>query len=477
MTQVERPTLEDLRRIDLFDELDDQQLALWRDVAVIREVPADTVIAEPRDVTAGVLLLLEGVVQGLIFEAGRMEPVTRQVAPTWMGAITVLTETGYAGEMRSVTDVRLAVIAPDDFTRLALSQIPVHRRVMRAMRTVSARWAVREQNRERLASLGTMAAGLAHELNNPAAAARRAAADLAEALDVLASTVGEFVDSGIEREQAQELVTMQRDLLERAAGLSPLSALDAADAEDALLDSLGRLGVAQPWRLTEPLAAAGVDGAWLDRLAERAGPGATAAVAWIAASLTARGLATEIAESTDRMGKLVKAIKAYAFMDRGELVETDIHEGLETTLLVLGHKLKHTSIAVKREYERSLPKLTLRGSELNQVWTNILANAIEALGESGTIKIVTVRDGRCARVDIVDDGPGIPAAIRDRVFDPFFTTKDVGEGTGLGLDTARRIVTERLSGSIEFESEPGRTAFHVWLPLDGQAKVISASSA
>jgi signal transduction histidine kinase len=469
MTQVERPTLEDLRRIDLFDELDDQQLALWRDVAVIREVPADTVIAEPRDVTAGVLLLLEGVVQGLIFEAGRMEPVTRQVAPTWMGAITVLTETGYAGEMRSVTGVRLAVIAPDDFTRLTLSQIPVHRRVMRAMRTVSARWAVREQNRERLASLGTMAAGLAHELNNPAAAARRAAADLAEALDVLASTVGEFVDSGIEHEQAQELVAMQRDLLERAAGLSPLSALDAADAEDALLDSLERLGVAQPWRLTEPLAAAGVDGAWLDRMAERAGPAATAAVAWIAASLTARGLATEIAESTDRMGKLVKAIKAYAFMDRGELVETDIHEGLETTLLVLGHKLKHTSIAVKREYERSLPKLTLRGSELNQVWTNILANAIEALGESGTIKIVTVRDGRCARVDIVDDGPGIPAAIRDRVFDPFFTTKDVGEGTGLGLDTARRIVTERLSGSIEFESEPGRTAFHVWLPLDGQA--------
>ena len=130
---------------------------------------------------------------------------------------------------------------------------------------------------------------------------------------------------------------------------------------------------------------------------------------WIAASLTARGLAAEIAESTDRMGKLVKAIKAYAFMDRGELVETDIHEGLETTLLVLGHKLKHTSIEVRRDYDRSLPKLTLRGSELNQVWTNLLANAIEALGDSGTIEIVTARDGVCARVDIIDDGPGIPA--------------------------------------------------------------------
>jgi signal transduction histidine kinase len=169
------------------------------------------------------------------------------------------------------------------------------------------------------------------------------------------------------------------------------------------------------------------------------------------------------------MGKLVKAIKAYAFMDRGELVETDIHDGLETTLLVLGHKLKHTAIEIKRDYDRSLPKLTLRGSELNQVWTNLLANAIEALGESGTIEIDTSRDGACARVDVIDDGPGIPAEIRDRVFDPFFTTKGVGEGTGLGLDTARRIVTERIGGSIQLESEPGRTVFHVWLPLDGAA--------
>jgi signal transduction histidine kinase len=332
---------------------------------------------------------------------------------------------------------------------------------------VSARTAAREQNRERLASLGTMAAGLAHELNNPAAAARRAAADLADALDVLASTIGLFVESGMEREQAQELVAIQREAIERAESRGSLSALDAADAEDALLGSLQRLGVSEPWRVTEPLVAAGLDAAWLERLAGVAGPASSAAIAWIAASLTTRGLAAEIAESTDRMAKLVKAIKSYAFVDRGELVETDIHEGLETTLVVLGHKLKHTSIEVRRDYDRSLPKLTLRGSELNQVWTNLLANAIEALGQTGTIEIATVRDGVCARIDIVDDGAGIPDDIRDRVFDPFFTTKDVGEGTGLGLDTARRIVTERLGGSIEFDSAPGRTAFHIWLPLDG----------
>jgi signal transduction histidine kinase len=466
MSEPERPTLEELRTIDLFDELDDDELARWREAAQIQELPADALVPEAGQ-TARFILLLRGVVQGLVAEAGRFEPITRQVAPTWMGAITVLTETGLGGEMRAVTDVRIAVVTAEDFTQLVVTQRPVFRRVMRAIRPVATRIAAREQNRERLESLGTMAAGLAHELNNPAAAARRAAADLADALDVLASTIGQFVDSGVERAQAKELVTMQHEAMERANARDPVSPLDAADAEDELLEALERLNVREPWRLSEPLVAARIDGAWLDRLSDIAGPGASAAVEWIAASLTASELAAEIAESTERMSKLVKAIKAYAFMDRGELVETDVHEGLETTLLVLGHKLKHTSIEVRREYDRSLPKITLRGSELNQVWTNLLANAIEALGETGVIEIVTERESACARVDIIDNGPGIPESIRGHVFDPFFTTKDVGEGTGLGLDTARRIVTERLGGSINFESTPGRTVFHVWLPLNG----------
>jgi signal transduction histidine kinase len=468
MTEPERPTLEELRTIDLFDELDDVQLALWREAAVIREVSADTVVAEARQGTkAEFLLLLEGVVQGLVVEAGRIEPVTRQAAPTWMGAITVLTETGFGGELRAVTAARLAVIQAEDFITLVTSQRAVHRRVMRAIRPVATRLAVREQTRERLASLGTMAAGLAHELNNPASAAKRAASDLAEALEVLTSTLGRFVESGIEREQAEKLVALQQEAVERATSPGSLSGLDAADAEDALLEVLERIGVSEPWRLAEPFAAAGIDAAWLERLAEAAGPAANAAVAWVAASLTASGLAAQIAESTDRMSKLVKAIKAYGYMDRGELVDTDINEGLQTTLIVLGHKLKHTSIEVRKQFDDALPKVLLRGSELNQVWTNLLVNAIEALGDHGTIEISTVRDGACARVDIADDGPGIPESIRDHVFDPFFTTKAVGEGTGLGLDTARRIITERIGGSIELESEPGRTVFHVWVPLDG----------
>jgi signal transduction histidine kinase len=311
-----------------------------------------------------------------------------------------------------------------------------------------------------------MAAGLAHELNNPAAAAKRAAADMADALEVLGSVIGRFVESGITRAEAEGLVALQREAVRAASERGALGALDAADAEDEVLEALEELDVAEPWRVAEPLATAGVDRAWLHEVARLAGPGTGAALSWVAASLTARGLADELRESAERMSRLVGAVKTYAYMDRGELVEVDLHEGLETTLVVLGHKLKHTSIDVRRDYDRTLPEVTVRGSELNQVWTNLLDNAIDALGETGTLTIITRRDGDCAQVQIADDGPGIPEDLLDRVFDPFFTTKPVGKGTGLGLDTARRIVVDRHRGSITAESEPGRTVFRVSLPLD-----------
>ena len=184
----------------------------------------------------------------------------------------------------------------------------------------------------------------------------------------------------------------------------------------------------------------------------------------MAATLTARGLAEELKESTQRMSGLVGAVKTYAYMDRGELLELDIHEGLETTLAVLGHRLKHTSIEVKRNYDKSLPKLTVRGSELNQVWTNLIDNAIDALGDHGTITITTSPEAGGARVDVSDNGTGIPTEIRDRVFDSFFTTKEVGHGTGLGLATAHRIVVDRHKGTLSLDSGPDGTTFHVWLP-------------
>jgi signal transduction histidine kinase len=457
-------TLSDLRPVDLFDDLDAAALSEWVAVARPFEAEAGDIVSRHGDPVPGVLLLLEGIVQALLPHGDRLEPVGRQHAPTWMYAIAVLVGRPTEVTMAAETDCRFALIRAEDFRRLALAQPAVHQRVMRQVAPVVGRLTQIEQNRERLASLGTMAAGLAHELNNPASAARRAASELAEALEVVSATIGRFVESGIERAEAEQLVALHREALAGAAGRTPLDALGAADAEEELLGRLEELGVPEPWRLAEPLAAAGVDDAWLARVAALAGPATEAAVRWVAATLTARGIAAELLEATERMSSLVDAVKTYAYMDRGELVEVDLHEGLETTLVVLGHKLKHTTIEVVRDYDRDLPRLLVRGSELNQVWTNLLANAIDALGESGTITITTRRDNGGALVDIADDGPGIPPEIRDRVFDSFFTTKDVGEGTGLGLATAHQIVVDRHDGTLTVDSEPGATTFHVWLP-------------
>ncbi|HWF32923.1 MAG TPA: ATP-binding protein [Solirubrobacteraceae bacterium] len=458
-------TVEELRTVDLFEGLDDAQLAEWTAAATVRRVQAGEIIAEQGEETRGLQLLLDGDAQASIVDHASSEPIGRHKAPTWMGAIATLTGGSLGVRMVAETDCRIALIEPDEFRRLAFAQPVIHRRVMQQVAPVMSRVTSREQSRERLTSLGTMAAGLAHELNNPAAAARRAAAQMTEALEVISSALARFVEAGIEREQAKELAALQQQAVSRAAACSALDALDASDAEEELLVRLEALDVSEPWRLAEPLAVAGVDQAWLDRLAELAGSATGAALEWVAASLNAGRLAGELEESTERMSGLVGAVKSYAYMDRGELVEVDLHEGLETTLTVLGYKLKHTEIALVREYDRTLAKLTVRGSELNQVWTNLLDNAIDALGERGTITIATRADGECAIVEIADDGPGIPDDVASQIFDPFFTTKDVGYGTGLGLATARRIVVERHDGSLTLETEPGRTTFRVRLPF------------
>ena len=470
MSTAAAVSVADLRPVDLFDDIDDHQLAEWAAVAQrIRYEPGELLAEQNVEVT-GLTCLLEGEAQTVMVNQGRTEPVGRQIGPTWIGAISVLTRGPLPVRMEAATVCDVALIPADDFRRLVLAQAPVHERVMKQMQPVLSRLAGAEQNRERLESLGTMAAGLAHELNNPAAAVKRAASDLADALEVIGATLGEFVEAGIERSGAERLVALQREALACAEEHEALDSLDAADAEDAMLERLEYLGVDEPWRLAEPLAAAGIDDAWLTQVSEFAGPATGAALRWVAASLTARGLAVDLLDSASRMGDLVKAIKAYAYLDRGALVQVDVHEGVKTTLVMLGHKLKHTSIEVVKDFDRGLPQLTVRGSELNQVWTNLIDNAIDAMGETGTLTITTRLDGPCVRVDVADDGPGIPAEAQPHVLDPFFTTKPVGQGTGLGLDTARQIVEEHHSGTLGFDTGPGGTTFHVWLPIEGTAR-------
>jgi signal transduction histidine kinase len=458
-------TLEELRAVDLFDGIDDEQLAEWLAVAQLREAAPGELIVEERDHVPGLILLLEGTALTTMTSRAAAEPMGHQVAPTWIGAISILTEDPLPVRIVAESQCRMAIIAKEEFERLLFAQREVHRTVIRRIAPVMQRLGGIEQSRERLASLGTMAAGLAHELNNPAAAARRAASQLSEEVGVVQMTLVKFVKSGVERADAERLVELQEEAIERAEHATALEALDAADAEDELLEQLEALGVPEPWRIVEPLASAGVDQDWLDRVAAHAGKATPAALHWVAATLTIGRVSRELCESTDRISALVSAVKAYAYMDRGGLVEVDLHEGLETTITVLKHKLKHTSIELVRDYDRTLPRMTVRGSELNQVWTNLIDNAIGALGERGTLTVRTRSDDGCAVVEVSDDGPGIPEDVQEHIFDPFFTTKDVGSGTGLGLSTARQIVVERHNGSLVVESRPGATTFRVRLPL------------
>lgn len=463
-SEAEHPAPGELRPFTLFRTLDEAALAPWAEVVRLRPVKAGDVLVE-QGAPSDVYLLFEGTAHTMVVQGENTEMIGRMEAPGFMGAVAALTGTAVDARIVAASDGRVGTIGREDFTRLTLAHPGVHARIMELVGPVTRTLAGIEGRRERLTSLGTMAAGLAHELNNPAAAARRAAAQMAEAVDVVTGAIAEFVNAGVTRERAGLLVALQQEALRGAATQDVHDALAAADAEDELLERLEDLGVPEPWELVEPLVAAGLDAAWVDRVAEAAEDATGAALGWVAATLTVRGLAGELQESTTRMSDLVGAIKSYAYMDRGGLVEVDVHEGLETTLKIMNHKLKHTAIRVERAYDKSLPKVTVMGSELNQVWTNLIDNAIAALGETGTIAIATKDDGGCVLVELSDDGPGIPADVRDRIFDPFFTTKEVGQGTGLGLSTARQIVVDRHGGSLTVTSDPGAgTTFHIWIP-------------
>jgi signal transduction histidine kinase len=461
-------TREDLRSVDLFDGLSDAALEPWLEAAEPLQVEPGEMLSEIGEVPAGLFLLLEGTLDMVSDADGRIEPSSRQIAPTWIAAISSLTGDPLPVGVKATDDCRVALIPREAFVELVFGDRDVHKRIMRRVAPVMNRLSARENDRERLASLGTMAAGLAHELNNPASAAKRAASELIDALDVVNHALESFVEGGMERAEAEQLLALQREAIERAKAREPLDAVAASDAEDEMLDVLEDLGIDEAWRVAEPLSY--LDADWVQRVHAVAGSVTSKALRWVAATVTARELADELLDSTGRMSTLVAAVKTYAYMDRGGLVTADVHEGLESTIVMMGHKLKHTRIKLVRDYDKTLPKLTVHGSELNQVWTNMIHNAIQALGDTGTITIRTSLDGPCVKVDIGDDGPGIPDTARGHIFDPFFTTKSVGTGTGLGLDTCRRIIEDRHRGSIGVDTGENGTVFHVWLPIEDTAR-------
>jgi len=319
-----------------------------------------------------------------------------------------------------------------------------------------------EQQRDRLASLGKLSAGLAHELNNPASAAKRATSQLRDILKKIRDASLELGKRDLTPAQKSEIEKLEASFTQQ--DVVPADALTISDLEDQIDSLLRSHGQNDLWQLAADLARRNIKTEVLESLfANLDGDTARAALVRIAASAEVAGLLHEIESSTSRISDLVGAIKDYTHMDQAPVQNVDIVKSLETTLTILNHKLKQ-GVVVQRDYLRVPLLVNSFGSELNQVWTNIIDNAIDAMHGKGELRVRTYRDDRCAVVEIGDNGPGISQEVQPHIFEPFFTTKGVGEGTGLGLDTVQRIV-KKHQGSIQVSSKPGDTRFRVWLPL------------
>ncbi len=323
-----------------------------------------------------------------------------------------------------------------------------------------------DQQRDKLIALGKLSAGLAHELNNPAAGATRAANDLITVLAELRAADLRLCSHDLTPEQHASIRAFESAAIEHTVTAKQMNSLEQSDLEDLIVTWLEEHGIEDPWKLSNNLVEAGIDASALERMLGEVETSAIADVlARVNSQLAAAKLAREIKTGTARISELVAAIKEYSYMDQVSVQEVDIHKGLESTLLILKYKLKKKNIALTREYAEDLPHIKAYGSELNQVWTNLIVNAIEAMSEGGKLKVRTKREPIDILVEIRDNGSGIPEGVKSRVFEPFFTTKPVGEGTGLGLDTVARIV-RRHRGNIRFESKPGDTCFQVRLPIE-----------
>jgi signal transduction histidine kinase len=318
------------------------------------------------------------------------------------------------------------------------------------------------RQRESLVTLGTLAAGLAHEINNPAAAATRAVGALEGACQTLLSSLRRLADGEVSAAQFTALDALRRELRPRAAIVDPL---DIADQENDLSLWLAGHGVERDWIIAPPLAAAGVDVAWCERAATALPEAALEpGLEWVASTFSAATLLAEVKESTRRISDLVAAVRSYSQMDRASMQHIDLADGLESTLVMLGHKLRD-GVEVVRDYDPAVPRIDAYAGELNQVWTNLIDNAVDAMDGTGTLRITTRTDGDHVVVEICDTGTGMPPQVAARAFEAFYTTKEVGKGTGLGLDIAQRIIVERHAGIITIDSRPGQTILQVRIPI------------
>jgi len=365
---------------------------------------------------------------------------------------------------RALTDCRILRFPESKYHDLVQKMPELTQRLVGMMTDRVREMTRREQQRDRLAALGKLSAGLAHELNNPASAARRASSQLRDILTKIRDAAHELGRRDLTATQKAEIEKMEACIIQHKD--PPLDTLAMSDLEEQLDSLLRSHGQNDLWQMAAGLAQRNIQPSVLESIFAEFDPGtARAALVRIAAVAEVYGLLDEIESSTARISDLVLAIKEYTYMDQAPVQNVDIVKSLETTLTILNHKLKR-GVTVQREYQRMPLLVNSFGSELNQVWTNIIDNAIDAMGGKGQLRVRTYRDDTCVVVEIGDNGPGISPEVQTHIFEPFFTTKGVGEGTGLGLDLVHRIV-QKMSGFVTFKSVPGDTRFHVRIPIQG----------
>ncbi|WP_369269056.1 ATP-binding protein [Streptomyces sp. R11] len=377
----------------------------------------------------------------------------------------------YNNSMRVTEPTRFFVLPADTFAQIMQEWFPMAVHLLEGLFFGSKSTQQAIGQRERLLALGSLSAGLTHELNNPAAAAVRATSTLRERVGKMRHKLAIITQGSYSPEVIANLIEIQERTAERVAKAPTLSPLEAADREDALSDWLDDQGIQEGWRIAPTFVQAGLDVDWLDQVAaavdEEILP---SAIGWLNYTVETELLMDEINDSTTRISHLVDAAKQYSQLDRAPFQNADVHELLDSTLLMLSGKIG-PQIKVVKEYDRTLPRVPAYPAELNQVWTNLIDNAVSAInsaGGEGTLTVRTAPDHDRLLVEFRDTGVGIPAENRGRIFDPFFTTKPVGEGTGLGLDISWRIVTNKHHGTIQVQSEPGDTRFQVLLPLTSE---------
>jgi signal transduction histidine kinase len=452
--------LDELRQVPLLADLSEEDLERLYEMAETVSVPAGQLVLREGDTGDSLYVVLEGELEVTKRRGGQEVVLSTYEPGQFFGEMALLERAPRSASVRTLRESRMLAIDQAAFQTL-LSRSPSA--PFNILRTVTSRLRSTESmliQNEKMAALGTLAAGLAHELNNPASAIQRSVAQLRDALADLersAAQIGSLAE--------EELGALRVEALTHGPATHPYDPLALSEREDELQGWLEDHGVGQPWELAPVLASFGWKKDEVERLAIRFSPvKLPIVVRWLAASFSVYGLLAELGQGAEAISEIVKAVKTYSYLDQAPIQEVDVRETLENSLVLLRPKLK-MGVSIRRDYADHVPRVEAYGSELNQVWTNIIDNAIDAVQGKGELKLRTYPEDSTVVVEITDDGPGIPPEIRQRIFEPFFTTKGPGAGTGLGLHIAYNIVVHRHHGQIQVASKAGETRLRVILPV------------